>query len=162
MPAYAYTALNISPCCSRRGPFLYIRNIQNDTNHVLPQRWKIVHLIQVNLGFLHGLHTGVDGSHQCLLGRTLRIQTHQTIRNTSRGNLYEHHPPYQWWHVAAVHLARGDLLLSGWHGARAEQFCADGAGSDHPWQRHRTMLDTAHTVKLLLQDGGPFKRENNK
>lgn len=69
----------------------------------------------------------------------------------------EHHPPHQWRHVAAVHLARGDLLLSRWHGAHTEQLCADGAGSDHPRQRHRTMLNTAHAVKLLLQDGGPSK-----
>lgn len=36
--------------------------------HVLSQRREIVHLIQVDLGFLHRLHAGVDGSHQSLLG----------------------------------------------------------------------------------------------
>ncbi len=36
--------------------------------HVLSKWWQVVDLPEVNLGFLHSLHTGVDGSHQSLLG----------------------------------------------------------------------------------------------
>lgn len=58
-------------------------------------------------------------------------------------------------HVSAVHLTHRDLLLGRWHGAHAERLCANGAGTDHPRQRHRAMLHPAHTIKLLLKDGGP-------
>lgn len=58
-----------------------------------------------------------------------------------------------------MHLTHGDLLLSGRHRAHAERLSADGAGADHPWQRHRAVLYAAHTVKLLLQDGGPLGRK---
>lgn len=64
-------------------------------------------------------------------------------------------------HVAAVHLTHGDLLLSGRHGAHAERLGADGAGADHPRQRHRAVLHAAHAVKLLLQDGGPLERKQH-
>lgn len=35
--------------------------------HVLAQWGQVVHLPEVDLGLLHGLHTGVNGSHQSLL-----------------------------------------------------------------------------------------------
>lgn len=35
--------------------------------HVLAQWRQVVHLPEVDLGLLHGLHTGVNGSHQSLL-----------------------------------------------------------------------------------------------
>lgn len=42
--------------------------------HVLAQWRQVVHLPEVNLGLLHGLHTGVNGSHQSLLRRALRTR----------------------------------------------------------------------------------------
>lgn len=51
--------------------------------HVLSQWWKVVHLPQVYLGFLHSLHAGVDGSHQSLLCWALHIKIktcHLTLR----------------------------------------------------------------------------------
>lgn len=35
--------------------------------HVLAQWRQVVHLPEVDLGLLHGLHAGVNGSHQSLL-----------------------------------------------------------------------------------------------
>lgn len=66
---------------------------------------------------------------------------------------------YQRWHVSTVHLTHGDLLLGRRHGAHAERLGADGAGADHSWQRHWTVLGPAHPVKLLLEDSGPAGRD---
>lgn len=57
--------------------------------------------------------------------------------------------------MSTVHLTHCDLLLSRWHGTHAKRLGANGAGADHPWQRHRAVLHPADTVKLLLEDGGP-------
>lgn len=65
------------------------------------------------------------------------------------------HISYQRWHVSTVHLTHCDLLLGRRHGTHAERLGADRARSNHPWQCHRAVLQPAHTVKLLLEDGGP-------
>ena len=60
-----------------------------------------------------------------------------------------------------MHLTHCDLLLSRGHGAHAKRLGANGAGADHPRQRHRTVLRPAHAVKLLLEDGGPAGAQNS-
>lgn len=42
--------------------------------HVLSKWWQIINLSQVSLRLLDRLHTGVDGSHERLLGQTLTSQ----------------------------------------------------------------------------------------
>lgn len=58
-------------------------------------------------------------------------------------------------HVSSVHLARRDLLLGGWHGARVEGLGPDRARTHDGGQCHRAVLHAAYAVELLLQDGGP-------
>jgi len=68
---------------------------------------------------------------------------------------------YEWGHVSPVHLARGDLLLGQGHGAQVEVLRpAHRPGADDPGQRHRAVLQVAHAVELLLQDGGPAGGED--
>lgn len=139
--------------------------------HVLSQRRQVVDLPEVYLGLLHRLHTGVDGSHQSLLRWTLNIHKDNTahLEQPLVWLLYTstiHHTgtfccSYQWWHVSTVHLTHRDLLLSRGHGAHAKRLGANGARADHPRQRHRTVLRPAHTVKLLLEDGGPAGTQNS-
>lgn len=42
---------------------------------VVPQGRGIIHISQVSLSLLDGLHAGVDGPHQGLLGQTLDSDT---------------------------------------------------------------------------------------
>lgn len=55
------------------------------SHHIISKWWQLLHLLQVLLCLLHRLHTGVNGSHESLLGCTLitklriAIITHSSI-----------------------------------------------------------------------------------